>query len=164
VQLYVGNPQATVARPPLELRAFTKVALWAGQTTQVGFRLNERDLSFWSLTAGRWTMETGVFEFAVGASSRDIRLTKRLEITGHPQRTRLDGMATLEEWLNNPDGAAALRREVGIDSAGEPNGILGDPELIRVIGNFPISSLAAFAGSGITYAIVQKLTARPIVG
>jgi beta-glucosidase len=157
VQLYVGDPQATVGRPPLELRAFEKVALWAGQTTRVEFRLNERDFSFWSLAAGRWIIETGVFDLAVGASSRDIRLTERVEIAGHPQRTTLDGMATLEEWLNDPDGAAALRREVGVGSAGQPNGILGNPALLRVIGNFPISSLAAFPGSGITYAIVQKL-------
>jgi beta-glucosidase len=73
-------------------------------------------------------------------------------------------MATLEEWLSDPDGAEALRREVGVDSAGQPNGILGNPDLQRVIGNFPISSLAAFAGSGITYAIVERLNARPIVG
>jgi beta-glucosidase len=139
VQLYVGDPQATVGRPPLELRAFTKVALWAGQTMRVEFRLTERDFSFWSLAAGRWIMETGVFDLAVGASSRDIRLTERVAVAGHPQRTRLDGMATLEEWLNDPDGAAALRREVGVDSAGQPNGILGNPDLLRVIGNFPIS-------------------------
>ena len=164
VQLYVGDPQATVARPPLELRAFTKVALWAGQSTQVRFRLSERDLSFWSIKAHRWIMETGMFEFAIGASSRDLRFTERVEITGRSVRTKLDGMATLEEWLSDPDGAEALRREVGVDPAGQPNGILGNPDLQRVIGNFPISSLAAFAGSGITYAIVQELTARPIVG
>jgi beta-glucosidase len=97
----------------IELRAFTKVALRAGQTMRVEFRLNERDFSYWSLAVGRWIMETGVFDLAVGASSRDIRLTERVEIAGHPQRTRLDGMAALEEWLNDPDGAGALRREVG---------------------------------------------------
>ena len=32
VQLYVGDPEASVARPPRELKAFAKVDLDAGQS------------------------------------------------------------------------------------------------------------------------------------
>ena len=66
-------------------------------------------------------------------------------------------MATLEEWLAHPVGAALLREAVGVDEHGRPRGILGDDELIRVIGNFPISTLAAFPGLGLTHSIVHTL-------
>lgn len=68
-------------------------------------------------------------------------------------------MSTLEEWLSDPDGGSALRAAVGTDPAGRPAGILGNDELIRIIGNFPIGSLAAFPGIGITHQIVDTLLA-----
>jgi beta-glucosidase len=46
---------------------------------------------------------------------------------------------------------------VGVDDAGRPRGILGNDELIRVIGNFPISSLAAFPGLGLEHGTVDAL-------
>jgi beta-glucosidase len=71
-----------------------------------------------------------------------------------------DGMSTLEEWLAHPVGAALLREAVGVDENGRPRGILGDDELIRVIGNFPISTLAAFPGLGIDHATVDHRLGR----
>jgi beta-glucosidase len=71
-----------------------------------------------------------------------------------------DGMSTLEEWLAHPVGAALLREAVGVDENGRPRGILGDDELIRVIGNFPISTLAAFPCLGIDHATVDHRLGR----
>jgi beta-glucosidase len=157
VQLYVGDPQAQVARPVRELKAFAKVSLEPGQAATVTFRLDARDLSYWSAAHHRWVLEAGAFELAVGASSRDLRLTTTLEVPAPPLPVRLDAMATLEEWLAHPEGSAALRRAVGVDDDGRPRGILGDDELIRVIGNFPLGSLAAFPGLGIDHATVDHL-------
>jgi beta-glucosidase len=67
-------------------------------------------------------------------------------------------MATLQEWLADPDGAAAVRAAVGVDEDGHPRGILGDAELLRVIGNFPLATLAAFPGLGIDHDLVRALT------
>lgn len=69
----------------------------------------------------------------------------------------LDGVATLEEWLADPVGAGLLREAVGVDEEGRPRGNLGDGELVEVIGNFPISTLAAFPGLGIDHATVDRL-------
>jgi beta-glucosidase len=75
--------------------------------------LEARDLSYWSTTHRRWVLEGGVFELGVGASSRDLRLT------APPLPVRLDGMATLQEWLAHPEGSTALRQAVGsIPTAG----------------------------------------------
>jgi beta-glucosidase len=69
-------------------------------------------------------------------------------------------MATLQEWLADPTGARLLREVVGTDQAGRPRGILGDDELRSVVGNFPISALAAFPASGLDQSTVDELLRR----
>jgi beta-glucosidase len=43
------------------------------------------------------------------------------------------------------------------DDQGRPKGILGNTELLPVIGNFPISTLAAFPGLGFTHDLIHAL-------
>ena len=74
VQLYVRDPEAQVARPRKELKAFKKVALKPGQSTLVEFSLDERSLAYWDQSEKAWVAEPGEFEILIGASSRDIRL------------------------------------------------------------------------------------------
>jgi beta-glucosidase len=157
VQLYVGDPEASVARPVRELKAFAKVDLDPGETTMVKFTLTTRDLTYWSTRLNSWVLEGGEFELAVGASSRDLRLTTTVDIAAPPLPVRLDGMATLEEWLADPTGSALLHKAVGTDEEGRPKGILGNEELLPVIGNFPISTLAALPGLGFTHDLVHSL-------
>jgi beta-glucosidase len=157
VQLYVRDPEVSVARPIRELKAFAKVDLDPGETTVVEFTLAARDLSYWSTSVNDWVLEGGQFELAVGASSRDLRLTTTVDIAAPPLPVRLDGMATLEEWLADPSGSALLHKAVGTDEDGRPKGILGNEELLPVIGNFPISSLAALPGLGFTHDLVHSL-------
>lgn len=161
VQLYVTDPDSSVARPPRELKGFAKTAtLGPGEGQTVTFRLQSRDLSYWSVRQHRWVLEGGTFRLGVGASSRDLRLTTTIEATALPPTVELDGMSTLEECLAHPVGAGLLREAVGVDENGRPRGILGDEELIRVIGNFPIRTLAAFPGLGIDHATVDHLLRR----
>jgi beta-glucosidase len=157
VQLYVRDPEASVARPVHELKAFAKVDLDPGEATMVEFALTARDLSYWSTRLNEWVLEGGQFELAVGASSRDLRLTTTVDIAAPPLPVRLDGMATLEEWLADPSGSALLHKAVGTDDEGRPKGILGNEELLPVIGNFPISTLAALPGLGFTHDLVHSL-------
>jgi beta-glucosidase len=158
VQLYVNDPESSVSRPPRELKGFAKTATLApGEGQTVTFRLRSRDLSYWSVRQHRWVLEGGTFRLGVGASSRDLRLTTTVELSAPPPTIELDGMATLEEWLAHPLGAGLLREAIGVDEHGRPRGILGDEELIRVIGNFPIITLAAFPGLGIDHATVDHL-------
>jgi beta-glucosidase len=157
VQLYVRDPEASVARPVRELKAFAKVDLDPGETTVVEFALTARDLSYWSTRLNDWVLEGGQFELAVGASSRDLRLTTTVDIAAPPLPVRLDAMATLKEWLADSTGSILLHKAVGVDETGRPKGILGNEELLPVIGNFPISTLAAFPGLGFTQDLVHSL-------
>jgi beta-glucosidase len=157
VQVYVGDPVASVSRPRRELKAFAKVALDPGESKQVSFTLTARDLSYWSTVHGQWVLEGGEFRIEVGASSRDIRVTGTVTVRAELPSLRLDAMSTLQEWLADPTGGPALRELVGHDAQGRPNGILANEELIKLIGNFPISSLASF-GLGISHDMVRQLT------
>ncbi len=79
VQLYVGNPDARLARAPRELRAFEKLHLEPGEEKRVTFILNPRALSYWNPATGSWTADPGRFTLEAGPSSADTR--SRAEFT-----------------------------------------------------------------------------------
>ncbi len=81
VQLYLADPQASLPRPPKELKGFVKVALEPGQSQTVTFTLDERALSFYDPAQKRWVAEAGEFEALIGSSSRDIRLRGRFVLS-----------------------------------------------------------------------------------
>ena len=72
VQVYVGDPVATVRRAPRELRGFAKVALEPGATEVVDLVLTPRDLAFWDAPRSTWRAEAGEFLVWAGWSSRDL--------------------------------------------------------------------------------------------
>lgn len=80
VQLYVGDPEASVPRPEKELRGFAKVDLRPGETAKLEFVLDARAFAFYDVGRGDWKVEPGVFEILAGASSRDIRTRARVFI------------------------------------------------------------------------------------
>ena len=84
VQLYVADPDASVPRPPKELKGFRKVFLKPGETTQVSMTLTTRDLSFWDVTTHGWKAEPGVFDILVGQSSRKITGQQRVPLVSRP--------------------------------------------------------------------------------
>ena len=78
IQLYVKPIASSVYRPHHELKAFSKIEIKPGSTEKVEFVLDERAFSFYDIGRREWVVEesSGGFEICVGASSRDIRLTK----------------------------------------------------------------------------------------
>jgi beta-glucosidase len=81
VQCYVGDDQASVARPPRELKAFRKLTLAPGVGARVVLTLDRRAFAFWDERHDGWTAEPGRFTIAVGSSSRDLRLTIGVDVT-----------------------------------------------------------------------------------
>jgi beta-glucosidase len=78
VQLYVTDKESTLQRPERELKKFAKVELDPNEEKQLSFTLNARDFSYYDGKRGMWIAESGEFNIAVGASSRDIRLTETI--------------------------------------------------------------------------------------
>jgi beta-glucosidase len=160
VQLYVHDTDASVARPVWELKGFTKLALDPGETGTATFTLVARDLSFWSEVVHDWVLEAGEFELAVGASSRDLRTSCSVHVEAPRVAAPLGPMSSLEEWLDDPAGRAALEEAFGTREDGRLQGMLGDEELRRVIGNFPMRSLAGFPNVTIDHATVDTMVER----
>ncbi|MBE5750853.1 MAG: glycosyl hydrolase [Clostridiales bacterium] len=80
-QLYVRDVCAMVSRPDKELKDFVKTSLKAGESKRVSMNLNYRSFAFYSVPLKKWHIENGDFDILIGASSRDIRLQRRIEIT-----------------------------------------------------------------------------------
>lgn len=75
-QLYVSLTEtndAPKSTPVRVLRGFEKVLLDVGQTEEVKFVLNRRDVSFWDVEAQKWRIPRGKIGLEVGLSSRDIK-------------------------------------------------------------------------------------------
>ena len=79
VQLYLSDRAASVSQPPLQLRAFKKVCLDAGECRRVEFTLGFDELSLINADMKR-VVEPGDFDILVGASSQDIRLRAKFTV------------------------------------------------------------------------------------
>ena len=150
VQAYVGDVQSEVARPVRELKGFAKVRLEAGETQRVELTLDQRAFSFWSVRWGRWAVEAGDFEIAVGTSSRDLPLRQLITLDAPSLAAPLTLDSTLEEWLGH-----GPVRDILIAQASAA--LLGQQDLIKVVGTMPMSTLASFGPFGITRARLQAV-------
>lgn len=68
VQLYIHDRVASITQPVRRLRGFTRVTLQPGQSKQVQFTLDRKDLGFYD-NDGRFRVEPGSFDVYVGDSS-----------------------------------------------------------------------------------------------
>lgn len=75
-QLYLGIPNS----PPKQLRGFDKAMIGPGASVTFVFKLTRRDLSVWDTEKQAWDLQSGEYSVYVGASSRDIRLTGKINI------------------------------------------------------------------------------------
>jgi len=86
VQVYVRDTESTLFRPDKELKGFEKVFLEPGEEKTIIIALNQRAFAFYDVGKGDWIVESGEYEILVGSSSRDIRLTAIVHITGDEMR------------------------------------------------------------------------------
>lgn len=83
VQLYVSAPGKDMSKPAQELKAFAKTRLLQpGESETIQLIVNADELASFAEDASAWVRENGVYEFRLGASSRDIRLTGKVGMTG----------------------------------------------------------------------------------
>jgi beta-glucosidase len=79
VQLYVGDDVSSVSRPMKELKGFKKIGLQPGEKQKIVLTLSPSDLSFYNQDM-KWVLEPGTFTIMVGASSEDIKFSKKLNV------------------------------------------------------------------------------------
>ena len=80
VQLYVAPPKSGVYKPKKQLVAFVKVALAAGEKKRVLFELDESAFRYYDVERARYRLETGIYTLLAGASSKDLRLKREIQV------------------------------------------------------------------------------------
>lgn len=76
IQVYFKDDYASITRPAKQLVRFEKVELKAGETKEVSFEIDAKDLAFTGIDMTSIT-EPGTFQLMVGSSSEDIKLTAK---------------------------------------------------------------------------------------
>lgn len=105
VQLYIGMFDTVVLRPRKELKGFQKVFLNPQEEAKVTFHLKKRDFAYYDEGHKDWYVPEGEYEILIGASSRDIRLSKKLLVI--PEKKHLPpltGWSTMGEFRKTPLG------------------------------------------------------------
>ena len=153
VQVYVQDVESGVNRPVRELKGFAKVVVAAGASEAVTIELDQRAFAFWSVQQGRWAVEAGDFVLGVGPNSRDLPLTETITIEAPKLIVLLSRDSTLQEWMADPVGHELIEREV----ANGQSFAAFDPEMIVVIGNMPMSTLASFGGMSLDHDALDRV-------
>lgn len=111
VQLYVSDMEAGIPRPLHELKGFQKIWLEPGRSEKVRFTLSKEDFCFFDPTYGRWIVETGDYEIAVGKSAEELCFVKKVHVIATDELpSRLHLGSTLREWLQDRRGRKVIKR------------------------------------------------------
>ena len=81
VEVYVSAPKGKLPKPEEELKAFAKTKLLMPKESQtINLTLNAKDLSSFDAGQSAWITEAGTYTVKVGASSTDIKKTKKFDL------------------------------------------------------------------------------------
>ncbi|MCM1561780.1 MAG: fibronectin type III-like domain-contianing protein [Butyrivibrio sp.] len=110
VQLYIAPPQDNRHRPVQELKDFVRLELQPGESRRVSFTLDDRSFAVW---ADGWKVPAGSYEVRIAASSRDIRLTGRIEISGQKLSVPVWQQGSWYETMNGIPSRAEWEQVMG---------------------------------------------------
>jgi len=79
-QLYVTPPAENKKLEPIELKGFAKVKLNKGQSKKITITVSPEQLAYYANS--KWNIDSGTYEFKVGASSTDIKLSGKTKLKG----------------------------------------------------------------------------------
>lgn len=79
-QLYVQLPNRDEIMPAKELKGFRRVSLKRGEKRKVEIKVRKDLLRYWDTDKGAFVYPSGTYTILVGASSTNIRLTKKADV------------------------------------------------------------------------------------
>ncbi|EJZ10916.1 beta-glucosidase, partial [Mycolicibacterium fortuitum subsp. fortuitum DSM 46621 = ATCC 6841 = JCM 6387] len=160
VQVYAGMPGSKVGRPVRWLAGFASVTVEPGQRCTVEIPIDRTDLAYWSTDAERWVVEGGEYVVSVGASSRDIRLTATVTLTGDEPLLPFTGESTLGELLADPVAAETILSVLGSASPfGAADSALGS-NILRMLESVPIGRMVGFSAGKVSREQLDDLLAN----
>lgn len=166
IQLYIHDEASKLIRPMKELKGFSKLSLRPGETKTATFTLETRDFSYFDPKRNEWIAETGYFTIMVGSSSRDIRLSCRLNMDFGPSpEDKLGKYSLLSDWMSfSPASKRVLLQFIEGMNAQVTDKIQLDDESMAFLGDFPLIKLIQLYGQEMLReqspdTIVQELIA-----
>ncbi|QHM75366.1 Thermostable beta-glucosidase B [Mixta theicola] len=108
VQLYAAAPAGELIREVRALKAFTKVALAAGETRRVTLSLPIADLACYHPGLEEWVITPGRWQIFVGASSRDLPLSASVEVDCPARYLPLRDDNSLQQLIQQPEAFARV--------------------------------------------------------
>ncbi|WP_314093930.1 glycoside hydrolase family 3 C-terminal domain-containing protein [Microbacterium foliorum] len=164
VQVYVAPVASAVQRAPRELKAFSSVAIAAGQTAAVELVVARADLAYWDVRVDRWIVEPGTYRIEVAASSRDIRSSTTVEVEGDVVVLPLTMASSIGDVVAHPVAGPIVMGALG----GLMGGLSGadssaasmmpnDEAMEKMMASFPIGRLIGFPGVDVTYEQIEQL-------
>ncbi|MFJ4998193.1 glycoside hydrolase family 3 C-terminal domain-containing protein [Microbacterium sp. NPDC088619] len=164
VQVYVAPVASAVQRAPRELKAFSSVALAAGETRTVELVVRRADLAYWDVRVDRWIVESGEYTVEVAASSRDIRSSSTVEVEGDAVSLPLTMNSSIGDVVAHPVAGPIIMGALG-GFMGELTGadssaasmMPNDEAMQKMMASFPIGRLIGFPGIEVTHEQVEQL-------
>ncbi|PPL16426.1 glycoside hydrolase family 3 C-terminal domain-containing protein [Microterricola pindariensis] len=159
VQVYTALAGSGVQRAPQELKGFASVALAAGESRAVSVQLRRDELAYWDIRVDKWVVEGGDYTVAVGASSRDIRLTGTVSVDGDTVRLPLTANSSIGELIADPVAGPMMMQAMAAMFGGSEEAGSADEGMEKMMASFPIGRLASFPGMGVEPEMIEQLLA-----
>ena len=167
VELYVAPRTNTVSRPVRELKGFEKVNLRAGETKTVTFVLDKRSFAYYEPSLKDWYVEPGDYDIEAAASSRDIRLTKKIVIEA-PKffRRRFDENSTFSDFMTDERLEALIKpvfdsyRHVNDKTLTERSEAISQEMVDATFGPTPLRAVLGFGDGTIDHEKLKEITDR----
>lgn len=163
VQVYVAPERSIVQRAPRELKAFASVALAAGETRAVELVVRREDLAYWDIRVDRWVVEGGAYAVEVAASSRDIRATVSVDVSGDEVHQELTMNSSIGDLMSHPTAGPIVQQALGGlmgglgGDAAAASMMPNDDAMQKMMASFPIGRLAGFPGLPVTFEQIEHL-------
>lgn len=116
VQLYVSQNVTSIDRPEKELKGFTKVELSPNETKTVNMYIEKRDLSYYDENSKDWVADAGKYTVKVGTSSRDIKLTTEIKVTGNTDKYSVNENSSWSKLQENKNICKIVAKYVGYNA------------------------------------------------
>lgn len=101
IQIYVSHKSNKMFNPIRELKGFNKVNLLPNETKTVEIVINIDDLKSWGIEEDRFVLENGEYIIEVGKNSKDIVLSKSIQLEG--EEIALEYSKTVQKAYENLD-------------------------------------------------------------
>ena len=164
VQLYVHSAHDGAARPEQELKGFEKVYIAPGKTETVEFELNPRAFAYYESAIRDWYVEGGAYEIRIGASSRDVRAAKTIEIeAGKPIPVRVTMDTTFGDLMKIPGSQPILQPVMGgmmAQFGGVPKDDSMSGMMNAMVGFMPLHALKSFGGGQVSDKMLEEMIAE----